>query len=109
VRWSPEARKGFKASIRGITGRTSGVSPRQVTGELTHHARRTLNYHLIGVNFAGVRELDRWIRRRMRLYYRKQWKRPRTRRRKLPGPGIRPDEVHPASRSRKGPWRMSRN
>jgi len=64
---------------------------------------------VIGVNFAEVRELDGWIRRRMRLYYWKQWKRPRTRRRKLLRLGIGRDEVHLASRSRKGPWRMSCN
>ena len=59
---------GFKASIRGITGRTRGVSPRQVIEELTIHARGALNYSMIGVNFAEVREPDRSIRRRMRLY-----------------------------------------
>jgi RNA-directed DNA polymerase len=109
VRWSPKSRKEFKASIRNITGRTRGVSPRRVIEELTLYARGALNYYMIGVNFAEVRELDRWIRRRMRLYYWKQWKRPRTRRRKLLSLGIRRDEVHLASRSRKGPWRMSRN
>ncbi len=62
---------------------------------------------MIGVNFAEVRDLDQWIRRRMRLYYWKQWKRPKTRRRKLLRLGIGRDEVHLASRSRKGPWRMS--
>ena len=39
----------------------------------------------------------------------KQWGRPRTRRRKLLSLGIGQEEVHMASRSRKGPWRMSHN
>jgi RNA-directed DNA polymerase len=43
------------------------------------------------------------------LYYWKQWKRPRTRRRHLLALGILPDEVHMATRSRKGYWRMSGN
>jgi hypothetical protein len=47
------------------------------------------------------------IRRRVRLYYWKQWKQPRTRRRNLIALGIDPAEVHRASRSRKGYWRMS--
>lgn len=34
------------------------------------------------------------------------WGRPRTRRRKLLRLGIGRDEVHMASRSRKGPWRL---
>ena len=45
----------------------------------------------------------------MRAYYWKQWGRPRTRRRRLISLGIGRDEVKLASRSRKGPWRMSSN
>jgi hypothetical protein len=53
--------------------------------------------------------LAEWIRRRVRLYYWKQWKRPRTRRRHLLALGIPKDEVRMATRSRKGYWRMSHN
>ena len=45
----------------------------------------------------------------MRLYHWKQWQRPRARRRNLIKLGINPKEVHRASRSRKGYWRMSQN
>jgi len=37
----------------------------------------------------------------------KQWGRPRTRRRKLLRLGIGRGEVHMASQSRKGPWRIT--
>jgi hypothetical protein len=43
------------------------------------------------------------------LYYWKQWKQPRTRRRNLLALGIDPSQVHRATRSRKGYWRMSQN
>jgi hypothetical protein len=59
--------------------------------------------------YATVLELDEWIRRRVRLYHWKQWKRPRARRRNLIKLGIKPSEVYRASRSRKGYWRMSQN
>ena len=77
--------------------------------ELALYTRGALNYYMIGVNFAEVRELDQWMRRRMRLYYWKQWGRPKTRRRRLIALGIDRDEVKRASRSRKGHWRMSCN
>ena len=109
VRWTLKSQREFKESVKGLTGRTRGVSPGQVIQELTLYTRGALNYYMIGVNFAEVRDLDQWIRRRMRLYYWKQWKRPRTRRRKLLNLGIGRDEVKLASRSRKGPWRMSAN
>ena len=50
-----------------------------------------------------------WLRRRVRLYYWKQWKQARTRRRNLIKLGADPAEVKLASRSRKGYWRMSSN
>ena len=56
-----------------------------------------------------VLELDKWIRRRVRQCYWKQWKRARMRRRMLLKLGANPREVHLASRSRKGCWRMSTN
>ena len=107
VRWSRKSKERFIATVKQLTGRTRGVSPRRVIEELTRYTRGALNYYMIGVRFAEVRDLDQWIRRRMRLYYWKQWGRPRTRRRNLLGLGIGRDEVHLASRSRKGPWRMS--
>jgi RNA-directed DNA polymerase len=107
VHWSRKSKRRFVATVKHLTGRTRGVSPGRVIDELSRYTRGALHYYMIGVRFAEVRELDRWMRRRMRLYYWKQWKRPKTRRRKLLQLGIRPGEVHLASRSRKGPWRMS--
>ena len=68
-----------------------------------------MNYFGISHTSREVRELDDWIRRRVRLYYWKQWKRPRARRRNLIKLGVNPSEVHKATRSRKGYWRMSSN
>ena len=60
-----------------------------------------------GMPFGMTRELDGWVRQRMRLYYWKQWGRPKTRRRNLLKLGVPKSKVHMASRSRKGHWRMS--
>ena len=62
-----------------------------------------------GIPYGEIVALDEWLRRRLRLYYWKQWGRPRTRRRKLISLGIDREKVHRASRSRKGHWRMSAN
>ena len=77
--------------------------------DLQLYVRGAISYYVIGLTFREARELDEWMRRRVRLYYWKQWGRPRTRRRKLLGLGIGRDEVKKASRSRKGHWRMSQN
>lgn len=109
VRWTAKSRKKFKAKVRAITRRTRGHSPKSVIAELQSYLRGSVNYYQLGILFGEARELDGWLRRRMRLYYWKQWGRPRTRRRKLLRLGIGRDEVHMASRSRKGHWRMSHN
>jgi len=109
IRWTDKSRKKLKAKVRELTRRTRGVSPRQVIADLQTYLRGAINYYACGIPYGEVRELDGWLRRRLRLYYWKQWGRPGTRRRKLISLGIDREEVHRASRSRKGHWRMSQN
>jgi RNA-directed DNA polymerase len=77
----------------------------------TRYADDSLILAQIGIShtYRQVLELDPWIRRRVRLCYWKQWKRPGTRRRHLLSLGIGPEEVHWASRCRRGYWWMSGN
>jgi len=77
--------------------------------ELETYVRGALNYYALGIPYRDIQDLDAWLRRRVRLYYWKQWGRPRTRRRRLLSLGIGKAEVKLASRSRKGHWRMSHN
>ena len=109
IRWTVKSKKRFKAKIKRITRRTRGVSPQKVIYDLRLYVRGAINYYVIGLTFREAEELDKWMRRRMRLYYWKQWGRPRTRRKKLINLGIDRDEVKLASRSRKGHWRMCQN
>ena len=53
------------------------------------------------------RDLDKWLRRRLRACYWKQWRKPIARVRKLRSFGIRAEESYSHGNSRKGPWRMS--
>ena len=76
-------------------------------GELAQH-REAVGFSR-GGKCGGRVELGEWVRRRVRLYYWKQWKRPRTRRRQLLALGVSPEVAHLATRSRKGYWRMSAN
>jgi len=107
IRWTEKSQKKLKAEVRRLTQRTRGHSPVKVIADLRAYLRGAVNYYVIGIPFGDIRNLDQWLRRRMRLYYWKQWGRPRTRRRKLLKLGVGRDEVHKASRSRKGHWRMS--
>lgn len=87
----------------------AGHKVQTVIDELNLYIRGWLNYYKLSATYKEVLELSAWVRRRVRLYYWKQWKQPRTRRRNLLTLGADPDTVHMATRSRKGYWRMSQN
>lgn len=107
--WTDKAHHRFKERIREITSRNRGHKVQTVIDELNLYTRGWLNYYKLSSTYKEVRALSVWVRRRVRLYYWKQWKQPRTRRRHLLALGADPSEVHRATRSRKGYWRMSQN
>jgi len=109
VVWTVKSLQRFKERVREITRRNRGQSVNVVIDELMKYARGWMSYFGISHTYNEVMLLDAWLRRRVRLYYWKQWKQPRTRRRRLIALGIPPEEVKLASRSRKGYWRMSGN
>lgn len=107
--WTEKACLRFKQRLKAITSRKRGVSVDKVIGELRRYVIGWLGYFGISNTYKELLALDDWMRRRVRLYYWKQWKQPRTRRRNLIKLGINPRKVKLASRSRKGYWRMSSN
>ena len=109
VVWSDKALQRFKERVREITSRRRGISMPSRIAELRRYLVGWMNYFGISHTYRVVLELDQWIRRRVRLCFWKTWKQPGTRRRHLLKLGIGPQEVHLASRSRRGYWWMSGN
>ena len=50
---------------------------------------------------------DKWLRRRIRACYWKQWRKPQTKVRNLRRLGVAKDEAYSHGNSSKGPWVMS--
>ena len=109
VVWTDKALARFKQRIREITSRSRGHRVKDVIAELRRYVTGWLHYFGISHSYKVLVELEEWVRRRVRLYYWKQWKQPRTRRGHPIAMGIPPEEVKMASRSRKGYWRLSAN
>lgn len=107
--WTEKSLERFKQRVREITKRNRGVNVQTVITELQQYVTGWLNYFGLSYTYTEVVQMSEWIRRRVRLYYWKSWKQPRTRRRKLIELGTDPTEVKLATRSRKGYWRMSAN
>ena len=109
LRWTDAAVQTFKQRVREITNRSNGQNMRSRIHALRRYVIGWLNYYGHSRSYSQLLELHQWLRRRVRLGYWKQWKRPRTRRRRLLALGIPRDEVKLATRSRKGYWRMAGN
>ncbi|MGC9458142.1 MAG: group II intron reverse transcriptase/maturase, partial [Halothiobacillaceae bacterium] len=109
LHWTDAAVRTFKQRVREITDRHNGRSMRARIEALSRYVVGWMNYFGHSRSYSQLLELDQWLRRRVRLCYWKDWKRPRTRRRHLLALGIPKDEVQLASRSRKGYWRMAGN
>lgn len=107
VRIDINARKAMKDRIRRLTARTWGVSMRVRIFALNRFIRGWCAYFALADTPSVFEEEDKWLRRRLRQVYWKQWKRPKTRRRMLRSLGIPPRDAREWSYSRKGSWRMA--
>ena len=73
----PKSVRRFKDRIRRITKRNRGRSLGQVLAELRTYMRGWVGYFGIASPYQ-IRDLDGWVRRRVRQYILKQWKRKYT-------------------------------
>lgn len=101
--------KRLKDRVRELTRRSCGRSLSSVVRDLTEYLCGWWNYFGMIESRNRLANLDRWIRRRLRMLVWKQWKRPKPRIRELIRRGIPADHAGPTGAARKGPWRMSRN
>ena len=75
---------------------------------LNRYLRGWMNYFGISQHYSPIEELDSWLRRRIRMCYWKQWRRPRTRIANLFKMGISKRHAILTGISRKGFWRLSK-
>lgn len=73
-RVSRKAVKAFKTRVREITSRTRGRSMAQVAEELRMYLRGWKSYFQLAETRLRFRELDKWIRHRVRAYQLRLWR-----------------------------------
>jgi len=108
IRLAPKTISRFKEKIRELTNRTQPISMEQRIEKLNRFLMGWLGYFRIASAKTHCEELDKWVRRRLRLCLWKQWKRVRTRIRELRALGVPLQEAFTMANSRRGPWEMSR-
>lgn len=104
-RIAPQSVERFKERVRELTGR--GRTVRDIVKDLSRYLRGWVGYYGRTEWPSQLRELDGWVRRRLRLHIWQAWQRPKRRYHLLRRGGI------PASQAWRvvhfGPWRASRS
>lgn len=106
-RIAPQALARFKARVRELTRRTRGRNVHVVVAELNSYLNGWRGYFGFCETPSVLKELDGWIRRRLRCYLWKQWKTIARRRSELQKLGAPAEWCRGLSLSNRGAWRIS--
>ena len=106
-RIAAQAMARFKSRVRELTRRTRGLSLAQIVKELAVYLRGWRGYFGFCQTPSVLRDLDQWLRRRLRAIAWKQWKRVSKRSAELRRSGVRADLAGRTAISPHGPWRLS--
>lgn len=108
IRVSPKNIAKFKDRVKEITRRNRGVSMTSRLRELRPYFNGWVGYFRWVPIKSTFGDLDKWVRRRVRACYWKQWRKPKTRVRKLLSLGIHRRVAYSHGNSSKGAWLMSK-
>jgi RNA-directed DNA polymerase len=105
IKISEKALKKLKSTIRMLSRRTRGHTLLRVIADLKKTLLGWKAYFDIAEVLSPLRDLDKWIRRRLRSYVWKQWGRKGYR--MLRRLGVKRQLAWNTSKSAHGPWRLS--
>lgn len=107
IRVHPKSYMKFKDKLRVLTSRSRCGSIAKAMKRIEISARGWLNYFGIADMKNNIENLNGWLYRRIRMCIWKQWKLPRTRKRKLVGLGLPEWAACKGAYSRKSYWRTA--
>ena len=107
IKVSDKSLKRLKLMVKRLSRRTRGHKLGQVIAELRETLLGWKAYFGIAEVLSPLRDLDKWIRRRLRCYLWKQWGRAGYR--KLRSLGVEVRLAWNTCKSAHGPWRLSKS
>lgn len=99
----------IKEKVRKLTSRSNAMSMEQRITKLSRLVTGWTSYFRIADMKGHCRELDEWMRRRLRMCYWRDWKKIRTKFTNLIKLGIEESKAWEFANTRKGYWRISRS
>jgi RNA-directed DNA polymerase len=107
IRVDPKAIARLKARIKELTSRRWSIAMDERITAINRYIAGWMGYFRLADTPKVFRELDKWLRRRMRQIRWKEWKRPATRRANLLKLGIPERSAREWAASSKGYWRIA--
>jgi RNA-directed DNA polymerase len=104
LRIAPESVKRLKQKVRERMRAGRGRSLQRTIEELNPLLRGWINYFQLTQSKGVLDELDQWLRRRFRCLLWRQWRKPRTRARKLRALGLDAERARLSAGNGHGPW-----
>jgi len=104
---SEKAIQAFKRKVRRISRRTRGRTIDTIIADLKTYIQGWKGYFQLAEVTSPLRDMDKWIRRRLRSYHWKQWGRRGYR--ELRKRGVEVKLAWNTCKSAHGPWRLSKS
>lgn len=106
---SEKAWKRLKQNLKAITRKTTPMSFDERIAKINEVQRGWLNYFQGTSIYGKLRDLDGWLRNRLRYCIWHQWKKPERRRKNFIRLGVDHDHAYAWSRTRKGGWAIAQS
>lgn len=107
IRVHAKSRRKAERKLRKLTSRSQGRKLDTVLNSIKGFMRGWLGYYAIADMGEYLKDLNSWLRRRIRMYIWKQWKLPRTRVENLKKLGMDEWKAYRNGNTRKGYWAVA--
>ncbi len=104
-----KSKEKMKAKVKRLTGRRYVPDYQGWKQELKQFITGWVNYYRLANMGSWLKQIDEWMRRRIRMVFWKRWKRVKTRYHNLEKLGISHSNAGILANSRKGYWRIARS
>lgn len=106
---SDKSWKNLKRSLKAITKKTAPSTFDERIAKLKEIYRGWINYFRMGNMQSKLKELDSWLRNRLRYCIWEDWKKPERKRKNLIRLGINNNQAYAWSRTRMGGWAVAQS
>ncbi|QZT39151.1 group II intron reverse transcriptase/maturase [Halosquirtibacter xylanolyticus] len=108
-RLSKKTQRKVKRSLEGIVARNNSIGYDEIKSKLKSYIQGWVTYYRLADMKSFLKQVDEWLRRRIRMVIWKCWKRVRTKMKNLMKLGVSKNKAYEYANTRKKYWRISKS